>query len=117
MILGFVNQQELTIVSPTVVADTINYLTAEFTFLSEDWQGLDDYYAHFIFGKVKECRKLINGKITEDAGLNLAAGRWEVGIYGEKVSDGTVTKRITTKLVPLIVKRSGITPWMECQKP
>ena len=106
MILGFVNQQELTLTSPTVVADTINYLTAEFTFLSEDWQGVEKY-AHFVQGDVVECHKLKDGKIIESDGLNLTSGKWGVYVRGEAKSGDTITKRIMTEVVPLVVESSG----------
>lgn len=79
-----------------IVADTINYLTAQFSF-SSDWDGLtkvmhlrnaDRYYSF----------ELENDEITH--GLSLTAGIWEVWFHGYAEN-----KRVTTNSVKLEVMR------------
>lgn len=43
MITGLIRRQELMLSSPVIVADTIDYLTARFTFLTSDWDGAVKY--------------------------------------------------------------------------
>lgn len=86
--------------SSDVYSDTIDYLTAEFTF-SDDWSECDKVALFSHSGAVYKV-PIENGMITADKHLNLSAGAWSVSIVGTSDS-----KRITTNTVLLNVHKSG----------
>lgn len=102
MITGFVKGQELNISTPIIVADTINYLTAEFHFQTSDWQGLIKW-AHFSQGETVYDIKLDGDKINRSKHLNLSVGEWSVYLHGNN-SEGM---RITTETQTITVKNTG----------
>lgn len=102
MIQFFIKGQELTVAQPLVVADTIDYLSADFHFQTADWTGAEKY-AHFTQGEKSYILRLIDDKITADKHLNLGAGDWTVYIHGN--ANGI---RITTEESTLTVKKTGI---------
>lgn len=104
-----VRGQRLTAASnaPLIVSDTINYIDANFAFLTPDWDGLVKW-AHFAQGDKVYDVMLEDDKITQDVGLDLDAGLWQVYLHGNRIEDGIVTQRITTDTVGITVRRSGV---------
>ena len=103
MIKGFIKNQNLTIDTPLVASDTINYLTAEFSFLTNDWHDATKW-AHFAQGDTVYDVLLENDVITNDKGLNLSEGVWSVYLHGNS-SDGM---RITTEVKTFKVVKTGV---------
>ena len=101
MITGFVSAQKLNIKQPVIAADTINYLTAQFMFLTSDWRGALKW-AHFKQGQTTYDISLTDDRISENDHLNLTVGEWEVYLHGTK--DG---QRITTTVEKLTVQPTG----------
>ena len=88
MLTGIIRGQRLMLRTPIVVADSINYLTAKFTF-DADWKGRD-ITAYFVCGDKTITAELTSGEITAAQGINLTAGRWELKLSGIK-ADSRVT--------------------------
>ena len=107
MITFFIRGQTLTVSSPTVAADSVNYLTARFLFQTADWDGLDKV-AHFRCGELYAEIGLADDEITAGRGLNLTAGEWTVSVTGHRTEGGELVQRITTETVTLTVVPSGI---------
>lgn len=108
MIQGLVRHQTLQVRTGIIAADTIDYLTAAFTFLTPEWSGLDKW-AHFSCGNKNYAIRLSGDRINESAHLNLSAGAWELYIHGDLVGDmGRVVQRVTTVTAKLVVLPSGI---------
>lgn len=87
-----------------IVSDTINYLTAFFTF-SEEWNDLVKT-AHF-----KNGNTIYNVVLEDDRiehGLNLGSGKWELYVHGNLIVDGEVKKRITSNSVTFHITESGV---------
>lgn len=94
--------------TPMIVSDTINYIEADFTFMTSDWKGLVKW-AHFSQGaKTYDVMLDESDRISQDAGLNLGAGVWKVYLHGNRLEDGQITQRITTDTAEITVRRSGI---------
>lgn len=106
MIGGLIRGQSLRLSSPMIVADTIDYLTAQFVFQTGDWDGAVKY-SHWKCGDITYDIPLKNDRIDESAHLNLSAGVWSVWIHGEKYADGNLIQRITTCEATLTVKGTG----------
>ena len=106
MIGGLIRGQSLRLSSPMIVADTIDYLTAQFVFQTGDWDGAVKY-SHWKCGDITYDIPLENDRIDESAHLNLSAGVWSVYIHGEKYADGNLIQRITTCEATLTVKGTG----------
>lgn len=106
MIIGYITGQALQIQAPVIVSDSINFLTAQFFFQTEDWRGLSKW-AHFKQGENVYDFALENDRIEKDAHLNLSDGEWEIYLHGNEFADGEVVERITTEIVNLTVKKSG----------
>ena len=107
MLNGEIFRQRLKIANTHVVADTIDYLEANFSFLSNDWDGLDKW-AHFANdgGTVYDIR-LTEDCIRKEDHLNLSAGMWKVYLHGNEFRDGKVIQRITTDEAVLYVLPTG----------
>jgi hypothetical protein len=88
MLTGIIRGQRLMLRTPLVVADSINYLTAKFTF-DPDWAGRA-ITAYFVCGNKAITAELTDGEITAAQGVNLTAGRWELKLSGIK-ADSRVT--------------------------
>ncbi|MBS7388202.1 MAG: hypothetical protein KIG30_06500, partial [Eubacteriales bacterium] len=88
MLTGIIRGQRLMLRTPIVVADSINYLTAKFTF-DPDWAGRA-ITAYFVCGDKTITAELTSGEITAEQGINLTAGRWELKLSGIK-ADSRVT--------------------------
>lgn len=106
MIKGTIRGQSLRLSYPTVVSDTVAYLTAEFSFLTDGWNGLDKW-AQFRKGEQVYSVRLKDDKITEEDHLDLEAGEWQVSVFGTAIDGEMVLRRITTKTYPLTVAQSG----------
>lgn len=107
MIAFFIRGQTLTVSSPTVAADSVNFLTAKFTFQTSDWDGLEKV-AHFRCGELYAEIGLEDDVITAGRGLNLTAGEWTVSVTGHRTEGGELIRRATTQTVTLTVVPSGI---------
>lgn len=105
MIYGIVKAQKLDL-RAAAAADTIDYLTAKFSFMSADWDGLVKY-AHFQQGNTRYSVQLTDDKITESDHLNLAAGEWQVYLHGNEYKNGEVIKRVTTNIATFTVEPTG----------
>lgn len=107
MITGYIKGQNLTIRTPMIAADTIDYLTAQFVFQTVDWEGCR-LFSHWKCGETNYTIELSDaGKIEKEQHLNLTAGTWTVWIHGEQYRDGELIQRITTDEATLTVKATG----------
>ena len=99
----YVSGQSLKMFTPVTAADSLKYLTAQFHFTDDDWDGYTRW-AHFRSGETVYDIEL-DGEdcITEEDALNLTAGEWEIYLTGTKD-----TARLTTIVVILTVKESGL---------
>ena len=99
----YVSGQSLKMFTPVTAADSLKYLTAQFHFTDDDWDGYTRW-AHFRRGETVYDIEL-DGEdcITEEDALNLTAGEWEIYLTGTKD-----TARLTTVVVVLTVKESGL---------
>lgn len=107
MITFFIRGQTLAISSPVVAANSVNYLTAKFTFQTADWDGLTKI-AHFRCGDLYAEIGLADDEITADRGMNLTEGKWTVSVTGHLTEGGELVQRATTHTVTLTVVPSGI---------
>lgn len=99
----YVSGQSLKMFTPVTAADSLKYLTAQFHFTGDDWDGYTRW-AHFRKGETVYDIEL-DGEdcITEEDALNLTAGEWEIYLTGTKDA-----ARLTTIVVILTVKESGL---------
>lgn len=99
----YVSGQSLKMFTPVTAADSLKYLTAQFHFTDNDWDGYTRW-AHFRRGETVYDIEL-DGEdcITEEDALNLTAGEWEIYLTGTKDA-----ARLTTIVVILTVKESGL---------
>lgn len=99
----YVSGQSLKMFTPVTAADSLKYLTAQFHFTDDDWDGYTRW-AHFRKGETVYDIEL-DGEdcITEEDALNLTTGEWEIYLTGTKD-----TARLTTIVVILTVKESGL---------
>lgn len=88
MLTAIVKGQQLQLRTPLIVADSINYITAKFTF-DEDWEGRA-VTAFFTQGDKTISAAVVNDEITAEQGINLTAGTWEVKLTGVK-GDSRIT--------------------------
>lgn len=105
MIKFLVTGQQLKIVTPIVVADTHNYQTAEAVFRGSEWEPCAKW-AHFIKDDMSYDVPFHNDAISQEQGLDLTAGTWQVYLHGNVYDAGTdtVTTRITTSTALLKVE-------------
>lgn len=108
MITGYVRRQALAVSAPVLVADTIDYLSARFVFMTGDWDGLE-VWAHFRQGDTAyDFRLDEDGEITADQHLNLTEGVWTVYLTGHLYSGGAMLQRISTQVAEVKVAKSGM---------
>ena len=99
----YVSGQSLKMFTPVTAADSLKYLTAQFHFTDDDWDGYTRW-AHFRRGEtVYDIALDEEDRITEEDALNLTTGEWEIYLTGTKD-----TARLTTVVVVLTVKESGL---------
>lgn len=89
-----------------MVADSVNYLSAEFMFKDAAWSKLTKY-AHFQLGENCYDFQLKNDQIQPEDGLNLQAGKWTIHLHGDRYEDGELAQRITTNSCTFVVDESG----------
>ena len=94
--------QSLKMFTPVTAADSLKYLTAQFHFTGDEWDGYTRW-AHFRSGETVYDIEL-DGEdcITEEDALNLTAGEWEIYLTGTKDA-----ARLTTIVVILTVKAAA----------
>lgn len=106
MIVGYISGQKLELVAPTVVSDTINYLTTKFVFEGEVWTPLDKF-VFFTKGDETYCLPLDEDRTKPEDGLNLPDGVWMVNVVGLKYDeDMHVQTQITTTACPITVSKA-----------
>lgn len=99
----YVSGQSLKMFTPVTAADSLKYLTAQFHFTGDEWDGYTRW-AHFRKGEtVYDIALDGDDRITEEDALNLTAGEWDIYLTGTKD-----TARLTTVVVILTVKESGL---------
>lgn len=99
----YVSGQSLKMFTPVTAADSLKYLTAQFHFTDNEWDGYTRW-AHFRKGEtVYDIALDEEDRITEEDALNLTTGEWEIYLTGTKD-----TARLTTVVVILTVKESGL---------
>lgn len=99
----YITGQNLKFYSPVIAADSLKYLTAQFHFIGDEWNGYTRW-AHFRKGTtVYDIALDANDTITEEAALNLTTGEWDIYLTGTKNS-----ARLTTIVVVVTVKESGL---------
>ena len=89
-IYGHIENQSLLLDEQRLVADSINYLDAKFTFSGHDWDGLAKW-AHFIQGNTVYDIALVNDCIEQSAHLNLGEGRWGIYLHGNDAHGMRIT--------------------------
>ena len=107
MIKGFVQGQTLKLSQTKVVAGSIDYLIAKFTFNDAEWASLDKWM-HLQKGESVYAVRLQNDRTRKEDHLNLDAGEWSVWLHGNSQEDGVVTERITTNVCSFTVEESGV---------
>lgn len=99
----YVSGQSLKMFTPVTAADSLRYLTAQFHFTGDEWDGYTRW-AHFRKGEtVYDIALDEEDRITEEDALNLTTGEWEIYLTGTKDA-----ARLTTVVVVLTVKESGL---------
>jgi len=107
MIKGFVQGQTLKLSQTKVVAGSIDYLIAKFTFNDAEWASLDKWM-HLQKGESVYAVRLQNDRTRKEDHLNLDAGEWSVWLHGISQEEGVVTERITTNVCTFTVEESGV---------
>ena len=106
MIVGYVVGQALTIDTPVIASDSVNYIEARFVFLNRDWDGLA-IHAIFDDGDVAYACPLKDGRVAQDNGLNLGTGTWRVHLVGSAMDGDVLVRRITTNPAKIEVVCAG----------
>lgn len=113
MITAFIKGQALEIFESVIVAESFNYLKAQFVFTSSDWNGLEKT-TYFTQGEKTHSIKLDENNIAFP--IHLSAGEWEVSVVGREYANGELAERITTDTATINVKpfkKSTDTPFPE----
>lgn len=101
MISAFIKQQSLEVAESIIVSDTLNYLKAQFIFISSDWNGLEKT-VYFTQGDKTHPIKLDENNIAYP--IHLTAGEWEMSVVGREYANGELAERITTDTATINVK-------------
>lgn len=102
MIELYVKGQSLRCSSPSIAANSREYLQLRCYFQDEDWKGLSKW-AHFRQGDKVLDLALQDDCIVPSQGLDLSIGAWQLYLTGHRES-----LRITTVPVILQVRQSGL---------
>lgn len=102
MITAFIKGQAIETAESVIVAESLNYLKAQFVFVTNDWNGLEKT-AYFTQGKASHPAKLDENNITIDY-LHLGEGEWAVSVVGREYKNGELVERITTDTATINVK-------------
>lgn len=103
MIFGYIKSQTLELHYDKIVAESVDYLTAEFNFFTNEWEGFTKW-CHFKKADQVFDVLLEDNKINKNAHLNLSAGEWEVYLHG----NSDTGERITTNVVSIKVEPTGV---------
>ena len=107
MLKFLVTGQLLQIVTPLVAADSHNYITAEATFVGDDWDNTYKW-AHFTLDDQTYHVPFYNDRIFADQHVDLTAGTWRVYLTGNELIDDTAVTRITTNSDIIYVEPSQL---------
>lgn len=107
-IFGTVRGQQLSLRENTIISDTVDFLTARFSFETPEWEDLEKYALFTHNGTT--WRFALDEENTVSAGchLNLTAGEWEAAVIGEETDGDEILCRITTDAALFWVGQSGI---------
>lgn len=101
MIAAFIKGQAIETSESLIVAESLNYLKAQFLFTTSDWNGLEKT-AYFTQGEKSHPIKLDENNIAFP--IHLSAGEWEVSVVGREYANGELAERITTDKATINVK-------------
>ena len=106
MLKFYVHGQRLRMETAVVASDTIDYLTAQFLFQTDDWQ---DTAKTAVFRGAGETYSVLltDDRIRAEDHLNLSAGEWTVHVIGTVSGESGTTRRITTTQVRFMVDDCG----------
>ena len=106
MLKFYVHGQRLRMETAVVASDTIDYLTAQFLFQTDDWQ---DTARTAVFQGAGETYSVLltDDRIRAEDHLNLSAGEWTVHVIGTVSGESGTTRRITTTQVRFMVDDCG----------
>lgn len=101
MITAFIKGQAIETAESVIVAESLNYLKAQFVFVTNDWKGLEKK-AYFTQGETTHSIKLDENNIAFP--LHLSAGEWAVSVVGREYKNGELVERITTDTATINVR-------------
>lgn len=101
MITAFIKAQAIETAESVIVAESLNYLKAQFVFITSDWNGLEKT-AYFTQDETTHPIKLDENNIAFP--LHLSAGEWAVSVVGREYKNGELAERITTDTATITVK-------------
>lgn len=101
MITAFIKGQAIETAETVIVAESLNYLKAQFIFTTSDWNKLEKT-AYFTQGETTHPIKLDENNIAFP--IHLSAGQWAVSVIGREYANGELTERITTDTATINVK-------------
>lgn len=101
MITAFIKGQAIETAETVIVAESLNYIKAQFIFITSDWNKLEKT-AYFSQGETTHPIKLDENNIAFP--VHLSAGEWEVSVVGREYANGELTERITTDTATITVK-------------
>ena len=103
MIQFLVTGQMLQVVTPVLVSDTHNYISAEATFNGNDWDNTTKW-AHFTLDDKTYHVPFYNNRIYNTQHVDLTAGTWQVYLTGNELVDEVSVTRITTNSAIIYVE-------------
>lgn len=101
MIVGYINGQSLELHHSNIVEKSVDYLTADFQFMTNEWKGFRKW-VHFSKGDIHYQIELKNDKVLKTDHLNLSSGEWDVYVHGSLEREV-----ITTNKAKLVVEATG----------
>lgn len=101
MITAFIKGQAIETTESVIVAESLNYLKAQFVFSTSDWNGLEKT-AYFTQGDTTHSIELNENDVAFP--LHLSAGEWAVSVVGREHADGKLVERITSDSATIKVK-------------
>lgn len=101
MITAFIKGQAIETPETVIVAESLNYLKAQFVFVTNDWNGLEKT-AYFTQDETTHPIKLDENNIAYP--LHLSTGEWAVSVAGREYKNGELVERITTDTATINVK-------------
>lgn len=101
MITAFIKGQAIETAESVIVAESLNYLKAQFVFVTNDWNGLEKT-AYFTQGETAHPIRLDENGVAFP--LHLSSGEWAVSVVGREYENGELVERITTDTATIKVK-------------